>query len=95
MGNGRFRSALALASTLLALAVAPVAAEVFNGVDFPQGVASFADEIVDFNCGGGGATSGNPDRALGPPDFQSGPGRPTPSLSAMAARSPSTSPTMS
>jgi hypothetical protein len=71
MGKGRAFAAAALAWSLLALLAAPVVAEVFNGVDFPQGAASFADEVVTAMRGSGGATSGSPNKVLGPPD---GPG---------------------
>lgn len=66
---GRFATALMLA-TLLAMLAAPATAEIFRGVDFPQGASSFADEVAAFTRGTSG-TSGVPERALGPPD---GPG---------------------
>jgi hypothetical protein len=53
-------------------------AEIFGGVDFPDGVTSFADESLRFEClhnGGPCATlSQDPTWALGPPDNQPGAG---------------------
>ncbi|MCC5887197.1 MAG: PEP-CTERM sorting domain-containing protein [Gammaproteobacteria bacterium] len=43
----------------------------YNGVTFPQGDISFADEVVSFTLGTGGVTlpHQNPDNALGAPDY--------------------------
>jgi len=39
----------------------------YDGVNFPDGAASFADEVVSYNLVGG-ASGGNPNNALGAPD---------------------------
>lgn len=55
----------------------PVMAEEFQGIEFPQGSSSFADEVVSYEPGfSGGAvpTDANyidPQAALGPPDYGS------------------------
>ncbi|MDG2336323.1 MAG: hypothetical protein P8Q97_19135 [Myxococcota bacterium] len=54
-------------------------AEIFGGVDFPDGASSFADDSLRFDClhsGGPCATlSQEPDWALGPPDNEPGAGQ--------------------
>lgn len=58
------------------LVVPKADAEMFGGVEFPNGVSSFADQVVLYDCayngGGGGGTCPtshfNPLDALGPPD---------------------------
>lgn len=48
-----------------------VAAEIFNGIDFPWGARSFADEVLRYDplfSGGPAPTAQVPGRALGPPD---------------------------
>ena len=53
-------------------------AEIFGGIEFPQGVASFADMVVRYEPlfdGGPGPTHANfidPASALGPPDYSGG-----------------------
>jgi hypothetical protein len=54
-------------------------AETFHGVDFPGGVASFADEVVSYNpvtygASGQYPTERIPGEALGAPDYAEGPG---------------------
>lgn len=46
-------------------------AVLIGGVDFPQGAVSFADAVVDFSVGGGGATAPHLGafNALGAPDY--------------------------
>jgi hypothetical protein len=42
----------------------------FEGVKFPNGLASFADHVVSYNpCKGGKAPHNNPNNALGSPDY--------------------------
>ncbi|MCB1133440.1 MAG: hypothetical protein KDN05_20135 [Verrucomicrobiae bacterium] len=51
-------------------------AEIFGGVDFPQGVASFADRVISYSPGIPGQLSANfldPAQALGAPNYQPGP----------------------
>ncbi len=58
--------------------VAEVRGEEFGGIEFPQGVASFADEVVEYDPHhSGGAVPSNPNftdpaEALGPPDYSGG-----------------------
>ncbi len=62
----------------LILSVAAVSwAETFGGVDFPAGVASFADVVVSYDPiinaqGGPNAPYVTPSQALGPPDYPTG-----------------------
>lgn len=67
MIRARFRFAAFLAVLMIVGLLAPVAAEEFGGVDFPQGAASFADSVVSLNRGSEG-TLGQASNALGPPD---------------------------
>src|SRR5215211_7268093 len=75
------RIALSLmAAFMLGLLVSPgpAAAQVFGGVEFPQGAASFADEVTSYNPVV--TTNGvslapsvrHPEEALGPPDHVTG-----------------------
>lgn len=51
------------------LAVAPAPAAIYNGVDFPQGAASFADQVVSFTPGAGPAAAFlDANNSLGVPD---------------------------
>jgi hypothetical protein len=63
-----------LTGALMALGAAPSQAEVFGGVDFPQGVSSFADAVVSFDPviknGQPTAPYLNPLQALGVPDYR-------------------------
>ena len=58
--------------------VSQARAEVFGGIDFPQGAASFADMLISYEPlfdGGPGPTRGNfvdPLAALGLPDYSGG-----------------------
>jgi hypothetical protein len=49
-------------------------AEIFKGIDFPSGIISFADEVVNYSPSnfGGGPSPGNrePSHALGAPDVE-------------------------
>lgn len=60
--------ALALVGTM------PATADIIGGVEFPGGVASFADASVFYAVGGGGVTAPHrgPDNALGVPDYVGG-----------------------
>lgn len=62
-----------LTGALLALGAAPSQAEVFGGVDFPQGIGSFADAVASFDPviknGQPTAPHLNPLQALGAPDY--------------------------
>lgn len=73
------RRALATAFGPLAAAIAASApsgagATVFGGVEFPEGVASFADAVADYSVGSGGVTAANQmsGAALGAPDYTQG-----------------------
>ena len=76
--TSRFRTVLkpALAGLGLLLSVS-ASAEIFHGVDFPGGEASFADSVVSYDPAfGGGAVPSpgfqNPSQALGAPNFPEG-----------------------
>ena len=63
---------------LVVMSVSQARAEVFGGIDFPEGAASFADAVVSYEPlfgGGPGPTHVNftdPTSALGPPDYSGG-----------------------
>ncbi|CAG0945185.1 hypothetical protein GPROT2_03074 [Gammaproteobacteria bacterium] len=58
-----------LAILLPMLAFAPAPAAIYNGVEFPQGAASFADQVVNFSPGAGPAPAFlDANNALGVPD---------------------------
>lgn len=67
-----------LAVSLSFALLAPSGAEVFGGIDFPQGAVSFADHVVSYEpsfSGGNIPTHpdfSTPDKALGPPDYSGG-----------------------
>jgi hypothetical protein len=76
--SSRFRTVLkpALAGLGLLLSVS-ASAEIFHGVDFPGGEASFADSVISYDPAfGGGAVPSpgfqNPSEALGAPNFPEG-----------------------
>ncbi len=77
----------AVALSVMALSLCRAA--VFRGVDFPHGVKSFADRVVSFSRGDSTGVSGeygNPNNALGPPDYsQSLPGEGHVSLGALGS----------
>ncbi len=52
---------------LLINSASAIAGSTYNGIDFPYGDASFADEVVSYDLVGG-ASVGNPEDALGTPD---------------------------
>ncbi len=64
-----------LAIGMLVLCIAGIAnAEIYGGVEFPNGYASFADEVISYNptaavVGGG---HDDPSKALGSPDYTTG-----------------------
>lgn len=66
-------AAAALSSALLGLAAGPAAADIIGGVDFPQGVISFADEVISYAPGLEGNSPTTPNQgafnALGVPDY--------------------------
>jgi len=74
----RFRTVLKPALTALGLLLSvSVSAEIFHGVDFPGGEASFADSVVSYDPAfGAGAVPSpsfqNPSQALGAPNFPEG-----------------------
>lgn len=58
------------ALSLVALESNPVRAEIFDGVEFPQGEISFADAVVSYdNKDGPTEPHSNPVNALGEPDY--------------------------
>ncbi len=59
---------------LALLSAGPVAADVIGGVDFPGGIASFADQVVAYDVGSGGVTAPHQgaSNALGVPDYPGG-----------------------
>ena len=64
------------AATVLALGSMPVKAEVFGGVDFPQGALSFADSVVSFTPGAAGMPSTaylGQNNAVGAPNYANNP----------------------
>ena len=64
----------ALLGALMSMSATRASAEEFAGVEFPEGAASFADEVVSFDLRGTAgveAPYNNPDLALGPPDYDS------------------------
>lgn len=71
--RSRYLSATVVVGLVMAQAAAAVT---YEGIDFPQGDASFADEVITFNpaFGGGNVPTDpnyvNPVRATGPPDYQ-------------------------
>ncbi len=74
----RFQNALkpALAGVALFFSVS-ASADIFHGIEFPGGVASFADSVVSYNPAFGGgavpaATFQNASQALGAPNFPEG-----------------------
>ena len=77
-GSSQFQSAVKPALACLGLLFSVSAtAEIFHGIDFPGGVASFADSIVSYNPAfGGGAVPTAPfqdaSQALGAPNFPEG-----------------------
>ena len=77
-GSNKFRNAVKPALACLALFFSVSAsADVFHGVDFPGGVASFADSVVSYNpaFGGGAVPSAafqDATQALGAPNFPEG-----------------------
>jgi len=51
--------------------VVDIEAKDFSGVEFPNGMTSFADRVISYNpCNGVESTYGNPNNALGPPDYK-------------------------
>ena len=64
---------------ILALALGPMPAEEFGGIEFPEGIRSFADEVVSYEPAfSGGAVPTDPDfmdpmAAIGAPDFEKDP----------------------
>ncbi len=76
--SGPFQTALKPALACLGFLVSVSAsAEIFHGIDFPGGVASFADSIVSYNPAfGGGAVPTAPyqdaSQALGAPNYPEG-----------------------
>jgi len=67
-----YRAALAVAGTLALGTVGPARAEVFGGVDFPQGALSFADAVVSFTPGAAGVPSApylGQTNAVGAPNY--------------------------
>lgn len=65
--------ALITASAILGPSLANGA--IIGGVEFPDGVASFVDQVVSYSLGSGGVTEPhqNPHQALGAPDFGTSP----------------------
>lgn len=63
--------ARALAALAIVAGAGPLRAEVFDGVDFPQGFASFADAVVSYTPGSPAPTLQHmdPTKALGAPDY--------------------------
>ena len=65
-------------SFLTVTGVARARAEIFGGIEFPQGAASFVDMVIGYEPlfdGGPGPTHANfldPVSALGPPDYSGG-----------------------
>ena len=63
---------------LVVMGVSQARAEMFGGIDFPQGAASFVDVVISYEPSFGGGpepTHGNfvdPTSALGPPDHSGG-----------------------
>jgi hypothetical protein len=55
---------------LLVNTASAITVSTYDGINFPAGAASFADELVSANLLGG-ASNGNPDSALGAPDRSS------------------------
>lgn len=62
---------LAASTGAAALLSAPAQAIEIGGVEFPEGLASFADAVVSYTVGAGGATAPHtvPASALGAPDY--------------------------
>lgn len=62
----------------ITLAGSPLEAEIFGGIEFPQGAVSFADEVVSYDPAfSGGAVPTHPDfvdpqQSLGVPDYAGG-----------------------
>lgn len=66
-----------LAAGLLALGGTQAQAEVFGGVDFPQGAVSFADAVTSFTPGAAGIPSNaylGSQNAVGAPNYNGNPG---------------------
>ena len=62
--------ALVFALMWIAMPVGVAAGETYNGVDFPLGDKSFADEVEGFNPGKDTVSPhNNPQTAIGPPDY--------------------------
>jgi hypothetical protein len=75
------KSLCLLIALLLGIVPTLARAEVFGGIDFPNGASSFADSVIQWNplfSGGPGPTNpnfANPDSSLGVPDFPPGGGQ--------------------
>jgi hypothetical protein len=56
------------------LVAAPAQADLYNGIDFPQGPISIADSVAGYVVGSGGVSAANQvaTNALGIPDYDSG-----------------------
>lgn len=58
---------LVVTLTISLVSISPVLGTTYKGVEFPSGVVSFADEIVDYQLNGG-ASAGDINKILGKPD---------------------------
>lgn len=44
------KSALTIAMALLAILTSRASGEIFGGIDFPNGISSFADAVINYDC---------------------------------------------